>query len=81
MSLLLHPQLSLHLLQVDTDVTLSSLSDDTFERQITRDLILEDTLRLLLPTHTHLSLRTHLSSDTGQVRLCPQVFNLTIRAR
>lgn len=42
------------LVQVDTDLTLSSLRDATFDRQITKDLILEDTLRFLLPTATHL---------------------------
>ncbi|XP_068611618.1 cadherin-like and PC-esterase domain-containing protein 1 [Brachionichthys hirsutus] len=41
-------------IQVDTDLTFSSLSPDAFDRQITRDLVLEDTLRFLLPTNTHL---------------------------
>lgn len=53
------------LLQVDTDLTLSALSDAAFQSQITRDLILEDTLHFLLPPHTHLD--THLSSETHQV--------------
>lgn len=53
-------------LQVDTDVTFLSLSDDTFDGQITKDLILEDTLHFLLLSHTHLSseTHTHLSSET-----------------
>ena len=52
------------LLQVETDLTLSALSDETFDRQITKDLILEDTLRFLLSSHTHLSSHT----DGRQVR-------------
>ncbi|KAM8740232.1 cadherin-like and PC-esterase domain-containing protein 1 isoform 2-T2 [Acanthopagrus schlegelii] len=44
--------------QVETDLTLSALSDETFDRQITKDLILEDTLRFLLSSHTHLSSHT-----------------------
>ncbi|TMS01103.1 Cadherin-like and PC-esterase domain-containing protein 1, partial [Larimichthys crocea] len=53
-------------IQVDTDVTFLSLSDDTFDGQITKDLILEDTLHFLLLSHTHLSseTHTHLSSET-----------------
>ncbi|XP_076577866.1 cadherin-like and PC-esterase domain-containing protein 1 [Chaetodon auriga] len=53
--------------QVDTDLTFSPLKEDTFEGQITKDLILEDTLHFLLPTHTHLSSETPLSSE-AQVR-------------
>ncbi|XP_060885482.1 cadherin-like and PC-esterase domain-containing protein 1 [Labrus mixtus] len=44
--------------QVDVDLNVSSLSDDTFDRQITTDLILEDTLHFLLSSHTHLSSET-----------------------
>ncbi|KAF0028691.1 hypothetical protein F2P81_017796 [Scophthalmus maximus] len=43
------------IVQVDTDVTFSDRRDDTFDGQITKDLILEDTLNFLLTTHTHLS--------------------------
>nr|XP_020469112.1 cadherin-like and PC-esterase domain-containing protein 1 isoform X2 [Monopterus albus] len=45
-------------IQVDTDVTFSSLSEDTFDREITRDLVLEDVLRFMLTSHAHLSTRT-----------------------
>lgn len=44
--------------QVDVDLQFSALSDHTFEGQITKDLILEDTLHFLLPPHTHLSSET-----------------------
>lgn len=48
------------IVQVDTDLTFSALSDDTFDRQITKDLILEDSLHFLL------SSEMHLSSETGR---------------
>ncbi|KAM9334858.1 cadherin-like and PC-esterase domain-containing protein 1 [Symphorus nematophorus] len=44
--------------KVETDLTFSSLRDDTFERQITKDLVLEDMLHFLLSsseTETDLS--------------------------
>ncbi|XP_034528958.1 cadherin-like and PC-esterase domain-containing protein 1 [Notolabrus celidotus] len=44
--------------QVDVDLQFSALSDDTFDGQITKDLILEDTLHFLLSSHTHLSSET-----------------------
>ncbi|KAI3366324.1 hypothetical protein L3Q82_000432 [Scortum barcoo] len=50
--------------QVETDLTFSSLRCNTFDGQITRDLILEDTLHFLLPPRTRLSSVTHLSSET-----------------
>ncbi|XP_070784756.1 cadherin-like and PC-esterase domain-containing protein 1 [Enoplosus armatus] len=56
--------------QVDADLTFSSLSDDTFGGQITKDLILEDTLRFLLPTHTHLSSETHTPTKGRQYGGC-----------
>ncbi|XP_074553825.1 cadherin-like and PC-esterase domain-containing protein 1 [Halichoeres trimaculatus] len=40
--------------QIDVDLQFFALSDDTFEGQITKDLILEDTLHFLLSPHTHL---------------------------
>ncbi|XP_047431277.1 cadherin-like and PC-esterase domain-containing protein 1 isoform X2 [Mugil cephalus] len=46
--------------QVDTQLTFWSLSDDTLDRQVTRDQVLEDTLDFLL------SPETHLSPETGQ---------------
>lgn len=49
--------------QVNTKLTLSALSDDAFDRQITKDRIMEDTLHLLLPLRTHLSSYTHLSLE------------------
>lgn len=54
-------------LQVDTDLTFSALSEDSFDGQITKDLILEDTLHFLLTTHTHLSSETQ--TEGRQVRL------------
>ncbi|XP_040886483.1 cadherin-like and PC-esterase domain-containing protein 1 isoform X2 [Toxotes jaculatrix] len=53
--------------QVDTDLTFSALSDDTFDRQITRDLILEGTLHFLLTTHTA---RRQYGGCTGTHGLC-----------
>lgn len=44
-------------LQVTSDLVFPALTDDTFDRQITRELILEDTLHFLLNSHTHLPLR------------------------
>ncbi|MEQ2210510.1 hypothetical protein XENOCAPTIV_014657, partial [Xenoophorus captivus] len=49
--------------QVDTEVTFTALSD-TFSRQIIKDLILEDSLLFLLPLPTHLPPETHLSLET-----------------
>lgn len=46
------------LCQVDTDLTFSALRKDTFDGQVTKDLILEDTLHFLLTTHPHLSSET-----------------------
>ncbi|XP_069376137.1 cadherin-like and PC-esterase domain-containing protein 1 isoform X2 [Paralichthys olivaceus] len=43
-------------IQVDTDLTFTALRDDTFDRQVTKDMILEDTLHFL--SHTHLSAET-----------------------
>ncbi|XP_072234102.1 cadherin-like and PC-esterase domain-containing protein 1 [Leuresthes tenuis] len=43
------------IVQVNTELTFSVLSDDAFSRQITKDLILEDALSFLLPPLTHLS--------------------------
>ncbi|XP_022611548.1 cadherin-like and PC-esterase domain-containing protein 1 [Seriola dumerili] len=54
--------------QVDTDVTFVSLSKDTFDRQITKDLILEDTLHFLLATHPHLS--SEPETEGGQYGGC-----------
>ncbi|XP_034434182.1 cadherin-like and PC-esterase domain-containing protein 1 [Hippoglossus hippoglossus] len=50
--------------QVDTDLTFSALRDDTFDGQVTKDLILEDTLHFL--SHTHLSSET----DRRQYGVC-----------
>ncbi|XP_026218762.1 cadherin-like and PC-esterase domain-containing protein 1 isoform X2 [Anabas testudineus] len=44
------------IIQVNTDLTFSALSSDTFDRQITKDLILEDTI--------HFTMTSHLSSET-----------------
>ncbi|XP_028307411.1 cadherin-like and PC-esterase domain-containing protein 1 isoform X2 [Gouania willdenowi] len=48
-TLLLSHSFTITVVQVDTELTLSSLSAETFDRQITKDLILEDTLHFLLP--------------------------------
>ncbi|XP_071358849.1 cadherin-like and PC-esterase domain-containing protein 1 isoform X2 [Trachinotus anak] len=56
-TLLFNSSITPVVVQVDTDVTFSTLSKDTFDEQITKDLILEDTLHFLL-THTHLSTET-----------------------
>ncbi|XP_054623597.1 cadherin-like and PC-esterase domain-containing protein 1 [Dunckerocampus dactyliophorus] len=39
--------------QVEAGLTFSALSDQEFDRQVTRDLILEDTLHFLLSSETH----------------------------
>uniref|UniRef100_A0A669F477 Cadherin like and PC-esterase domain containing 1 n=1 Tax=Oreochromis niloticus TaxID=8128 RepID=A0A669F477_ORENI len=49
--------------KVDTQLNVSGLSNDAFDQQITKDLILEDTLHFLLPPLSHLSSHTHLSSE------------------
>ncbi|XP_041833792.1 cadherin-like and PC-esterase domain-containing protein 1 isoform X2 [Melanotaenia boesemani] len=41
--------------QVDTEFTFSALRDEAFERQITKDRIMEDTLQFLLSPWAHLS--------------------------
>ncbi|CAK6983151.1 cadherin-like and PC-esterase domain-containing protein 1 isoform X1 [Scomber scombrus] len=51
------------IIQVDADLTFSALSGETFDQQITKDLILEDSLHFLLASQTHLS-ETHLSPET-----------------
>ncbi|CAI5636709.1 unnamed protein product [Oreochromis niloticus] len=65
--------------QVDTQLNVSGLSNDAFDQQITKDLILEDTLHFLLPPLSHLSSHTHLSSEregsqyggcTGTLGIC-----------
>ncbi|XP_036005272.1 cadherin-like and PC-esterase domain-containing protein 1 isoform X2 [Fundulus heteroclitus] len=52
------------IVQVDTELSLRALSDDSFSRQITKDRILEDTLRFLLPLPTHLGPEAHLSLES-----------------
>uniref|UniRef100_A0AAZ1X8Z0 Cadherin-like beta-sandwich-like domain-containing protein n=1 Tax=Oreochromis aureus TaxID=47969 RepID=A0AAZ1X8Z0_OREAU len=65
--------------KVDTQLNVSGLSNDAFDQQITKDLILEDTLHFLLPPLSHLSSHTHLSSEregsqyggcTGTLGIC-----------
>lgn len=56
------------IVKVDTELTFSSLSDAAFERQITRDRILEDTLHFVLTSHTRLSPDTHLSPEDERQR-------------
>ncbi|XP_028250019.1 cadherin-like and PC-esterase domain-containing protein 1 isoform X2 [Parambassis ranga] len=59
------------IVQVHTEFTFTALSEDTFDRQITKDLILDDTLRFLLP-RTPLSINAYLSSQSegGQYGGC-----------
>ncbi|XP_029351193.1 cadherin-like and PC-esterase domain-containing protein 1 [Echeneis naucrates] len=57
-SLLFSRSITPVVVQVDTDLTFSALRKDTFDGQITKDLILEDTLHFLLRTHTHMSSET-----------------------
>ncbi|XP_070411485.1 cadherin-like and PC-esterase domain-containing protein 1 isoform X2 [Nothobranchius furzeri] len=59
-SLVFNSSITPVVVQVDTKLTFKGLRD-TFQRQITRDLILEDTLTILLRPPTHLSPETHLS--------------------
>ncbi|XP_026182295.1 cadherin-like and PC-esterase domain-containing protein 1 isoform X2 [Mastacembelus armatus] len=44
--------------QVHTDFIFSAPTDDTFDEQITRDLIMGETLHVMLTSHTHLSSET-----------------------
>lgn len=68
------------IVKVDTELTFSSLSDDTFERQITKDQILEDTLRFLLTSRTHLSPDTHLlpQAERQQTGLCGRTLGVCL---
>lgn len=47
-TLLFNAPLTLSIIQVDTDWTFSALNDETFDQEITRDLMLEDMLHFLL---------------------------------
>lgn len=48
-------------------MTFDSLKDETFEAEINRDLILEDTLNFLLRSEPHLSSETETETKGGQV--------------
>lgn len=54
-TLLFNGSLTPTIIQVDTDWTFSTLSDDTFDRKITKDLMLEETLYFLLKSQSHSS--------------------------
>ncbi|XP_029681365.1 cadherin-like and PC-esterase domain-containing protein 1 isoform X2 [Takifugu rubripes] len=54
-TLLFSGSITPEIVQVNTDLIFSGLTEDKFDRQITRDLILEDTLHFLLHSQTHLS--------------------------
>ncbi|XP_076020587.1 cadherin-like and PC-esterase domain-containing protein 1 [Genypterus blacodes] len=47
------------IVKVDTDLTFMELKDMAFDAQITREVILEDTLNFLLPSHSGLDSQTH----------------------
>ncbi|CAN9508353.1 unnamed protein product [Ophioblennius macclurei] len=66
--------------KVDAGLTFSTLSDEKFERQITKDRILEDTLRFLLTAHTHLASDTHQSSEANrqQYELCRRTLGVCL---
>ncbi|KAM7367453.1 hypothetical protein PAMP_015353 [Pampus punctatissimus] len=73
-TLLFSGSISPVIVQVDTDLTFSALSDDMFDRQITKDLILEDSLHFLLSTEMHLSSET----DRGQYGGCRETLNVCL---
>lgn len=56
--------------QVDPGLSVPSQGEDAFRGQITRDRVLEDSLRLLLPPPTHLQTHLSLGSLRQQVSLC-----------
>nr|XP_046234976.1 cadherin-like and PC-esterase domain-containing protein 1 isoform X2 [Scatophagus argus] len=56
--------------QVETDLTFSALNQDTFDGQITKDLILEDTLHFLLPARAHLPSETEYGGCGGTHSVC-----------
>ncbi|XP_024913192.1 cadherin-like and PC-esterase domain-containing protein 1 isoform X2 [Cynoglossus semilaevis] len=58
------------IIQVDTDLTFDSLKDETFEAEINRDLILEDTLNFLPRSEPHLSSETETETKGGQYISC-----------
>lgn len=51
-TLLCHGPLTLSIIKVDTDWTFSALHDETFEKEITKDLMLGDVLHFLLKAKT-----------------------------
>ncbi|XP_036066152.1 cadherin-like and PC-esterase domain-containing protein 1 isoform X1 [Oryzias melastigma] len=58
------------IVQVDAGLTFSPLSNSSFDRQITRDQILEDVLRFLLAPPTHLSSAAKFGSCRGTRPFC-----------
>ncbi|CAL1568250.1 unnamed protein product [Knipowitschia caucasica] len=65
-TLLFNPPLTPTVIQVDTDWTFSALDDKTFDRKITKDLMLEDMIHFLLKSESLLySASKTASSRTG----------------
>nr|XP_057923412.1 cadherin-like and PC-esterase domain-containing protein 1 isoform X2 [Doryrhamphus excisus] len=62
--------------QVDAGLTLSALSDRDFDRQVTRDLILEDTLRFLLSSETQPDDEQRVFAEASGVRMPADQFLL-----
>lgn len=56
--------------QVDPGLRVPSQGEDAFRGQITRDRVLEDSLRLLLPPPAHLQTNLSLATLRQQVSLC-----------
>lgn len=69
-TLLFSGSISPLIIQVDSDWTFSALSDESFDGQITKDLILEDTLHFLLTSHDHLSSILQAKTQTQQYGGC-----------
>lgn len=75
-TLLFNPPLTLSIIQVDTDWTFSALNEQTFDQEITRDLMLEDMLNFLLKLQTPLSsvTKTMCREDEG----CARAFGVSL---
>ncbi|XP_078797749.1 cadherin-like and PC-esterase domain-containing protein 1 isoform X3 [Oryzias latipes] len=69
-TLLFRGSISPVIVQVDTKLNFSSLSNTTFDRQITRDQILEDVLHFLLAPPTYLSSAAQVGSCRGTRPIC-----------
>ncbi|XP_030006780.1 cadherin-like and PC-esterase domain-containing protein 1 [Sphaeramia orbicularis] len=77
-TLLFSGSISPVIVQVDSDWTFSALSDESFDGQITKDLILEDTLHFLLMSHDHPSSITQAKTETQQYGGCRGTFGVCL---